>query len=100
MIDIQPDVKVRNTPVFDRTVTERRARPRVVIVGAGFGGLAAARELANADVDVLVINRTNYHGFWPCSTRWRPLDWSRSRLRTPCAQSCAATAMPIFSLLK
>ncbi|MBO9335358.1 MAG: NAD(P)/FAD-dependent oxidoreductase [Roseiflexus sp.] len=65
MIDIQPDVKVRNTPVFDRTVTERRARPRVVIVGAGFGGLAAARELANADVDVLVINRTNYHGFWP-----------------------------------
>jgi NADH dehydrogenase len=42
-----------------------RARPRVVIVGAGFGGLAAARELANADVDVLMINRTNYHGFWP-----------------------------------
>jgi NADH dehydrogenase len=65
MIDIQPDIKVRNTPVFDRTVTERRARPRVVIVGAGFGGLAAARELAGADVDVLMINRTNYHGFWP-----------------------------------
>ena len=65
MIDIQPDIKARNTPVFDRTVTERRARPRVVIVGAGFGGLAAARELAGADVDVLMINRTNYHGFWP-----------------------------------
>ncbi len=65
MIDIQPDVKVRNTPVFDRTATERRSRPRVVIVGAGFGGLAAARELADADVDILVINRTNYHGFWP-----------------------------------
>jgi NADH dehydrogenase len=65
MIDIQPDLKVRNTPVFDRTATERRARPRVVIVGAGFGGLAAARELANASVDVLMINRTNYHGFWP-----------------------------------
>jgi NADH dehydrogenase len=65
MIDIQPDIKARNTPVFDRTVTERRARPRVVIVGAGFGGLAAARELANASVDVLMINRTNYHGFWP-----------------------------------
>ncbi len=65
MIDIQPDIKGRNTPVFDRTVTERRARPRVVIVGAGFGGLAAARELADANVDVLMINRTNYHGFWP-----------------------------------
>ncbi|MGQ9549241.1 MAG: NAD(P)/FAD-dependent oxidoreductase [Roseiflexus sp.] len=65
MIDIQPDIEVRGTPVFDRAKVERRARPRVVIVGAGFGGLAAARELANADVDVLMINRTNYHGFWP-----------------------------------
>lgn len=41
------------------------ARLRVVIVGAGFGGLAAARMLAKAPVDVLLINRTNYHGFWP-----------------------------------
>jgi len=41
------------------------ARPRVVIVGAGFGGLNAARELAGKDVDVLVIDRNNYHGFWP-----------------------------------
>lgn len=41
------------------------ARPRVVIVGAGFGGLNAARTLANQDVDVLIIDRNNYHGFWP-----------------------------------
>jgi NADH dehydrogenase len=40
-------------------------RPRVVIVGAGFGGLHAARALAGADVDVLVLDRNNYHGFWP-----------------------------------
>ncbi|HMQ30554.1 MAG TPA: NAD(P)/FAD-dependent oxidoreductase [Chloroflexaceae bacterium] len=41
------------------------ARPRVVIIGAGFGGLNAARELGGKDVDVLVIDRNNYHGFWP-----------------------------------
>lgn len=41
------------------------ARPRVVIVGAGFGGLNAARTLGGKDVDVLVIDRNNYHGFWP-----------------------------------
>ncbi|MDW8404400.1 NAD(P)/FAD-dependent oxidoreductase [Chloroflexus sp.] len=41
------------------------ARPRVVIVGAGFGGLAAVRALAKAPVEVVLINRTNYHGFWP-----------------------------------
>lgn len=57
-----------NQPVTQDSYTFPRAttgRPRVVIVGAGFGGLAAARTLARADVDVLVINRTNYHGFWP-----------------------------------
>jgi NADH dehydrogenase len=42
-----------------------RTRPRVVIVGAGFGGLNAAKALGNRDVDVLLIDRNNYHGFWP-----------------------------------
>jgi NADH dehydrogenase len=40
-------------------------RPRVVIVGAGFGGLAAAKTLADADADVTVIDRHNYHLFQP-----------------------------------
>src|ERR687883_508078 len=40
-------------------------RPRVVVVGAGFGGLHVANKLARADVDVLVLDRNNYHGFWP-----------------------------------
>jgi NADH dehydrogenase len=40
-------------------------RPRVVIVGAGFGGLYAARTLANQDVDVLLIDRENFHTFTP-----------------------------------
>lgn len=40
-------------------------RPRVVIVGAGFGGLAAAKELADAPVDVVLVDRHNYHTFQP-----------------------------------
>lgn len=40
-------------------------RPRVVIVGAGFGGLIAARKLARADVDITIIDRTNHHLFQP-----------------------------------
>ncbi len=40
-------------------------RPRVVIVGAGFGGLWAARKFKNADVEVLIIDRNNYHTFLP-----------------------------------
>ncbi|MDP9073447.1 MAG: NAD(P)/FAD-dependent oxidoreductase [Actinomycetota bacterium] len=42
-----------------------RPRPRVVIVGAGFGGINAAKALAGASVDVTLIDRDNYHGFWP-----------------------------------
>ena len=40
-------------------------RPRVVIVGAGFGGLVAAKTLARAPVDVTLIDRQNYHCFQP-----------------------------------
>ncbi len=39
--------------------------PRVVIVGAGFGGLQAAQSLANSGADVLLIDRNNYHTFVP-----------------------------------
>ena len=41
------------------------ARPSVVIVGGGFGGLAAARALARAPVEVVLVDRTNHHLFQP-----------------------------------
>src|SRR5687767_12225971 len=41
------------------------ARPRVVIVGAGFGGLAAAKALARAPVEVTLVDRRNFHLFQP-----------------------------------
>jgi NADH dehydrogenase len=40
-------------------------RKRVVIIGGGFGGLAAARSLNHANVDITVIDRTNHHLFQP-----------------------------------
>ena len=39
--------------------------PRVVIIGAGFGGLQAAHALRNAPVDLTVIDRNNHHLFQP-----------------------------------
>lgn len=39
--------------------------PHVIILGCGFGGLAAARELAKADVRITLIDRSNHHLFQP-----------------------------------
>jgi NADH:ubiquinone reductase (H+-translocating) len=41
------------------------ANPKVVIIGGGFGGMYAARILANQPVDVTLIDRTNHHLFQP-----------------------------------
>jgi NADH dehydrogenase len=59
-----------------RQVTERRLHeepdmssphqlPRVVIIGAGFGGLEAAKALRHARVDLTVVDRRNHHCFQP-----------------------------------
>ncbi|MBC8053858.1 MAG: NAD(P)/FAD-dependent oxidoreductase [Sphingobacteriaceae bacterium] len=40
-------------------------KPRVVIVGGGFAGLKLARSLANADFQVVLIDKNNYHTFQP-----------------------------------
>jgi NADH dehydrogenase len=45
--------------------SQNGARHRVVVVGGGFGGLNVARALADADVDLTVVDRTNHHLFQP-----------------------------------
>lgn len=41
------------------------SKPRVVIIGGGFGGLALAQKLKKAPVDILLLDRHNYHTFQP-----------------------------------
>lgn len=45
-------------------MTDKR-KPVVIIVGAGFGGLSAARALASAEVEVVVVDQRNHHIFQP-----------------------------------
>ncbi len=46
-----------------RVSEQQQDQPRVVIVGAGFGGLEAAKALRYAPVQVTVIDRWNHHLF-------------------------------------
>jgi len=40
-------------------------KPRVVIIGGGFGGMNLAKSLRNTDVQVVLFDKQNYNGFWP-----------------------------------
>lgn len=40
-------------------------KPRVVIIGGGFGGINLAKKLKCEDFQVVMLDRQNYHGFWP-----------------------------------
>ena len=59
------------------------ARPHIVIVGAGFGGLAAAHGLAGAAVDVTVIDRRNYHLFQPLLYQVATAGLSPAQIASP-----------------
>src|SRR5687767_3633666 len=58
-------------------------RPRVVILGAGFGGLNAAMALSKAAVDVTVVDRRNYHLFQPLLYQVATAGLSPSQIATP-----------------
>jgi NADH dehydrogenase len=59
----QAEITRETTIPADMLPTQQR--PRVVIVGGGFGGLQAAKALGRAPVQVTVIDRNNYHLFQP-----------------------------------
>ncbi len=40
-------------------------RPHVIVIGGGFGGLNAVKALKHQDIDISLIDRRNYHLFWP-----------------------------------
>ena len=72
----------------DRRISGNRAaaatrRERVVIVGAGFAGLTAAKALAKAPVDLTVVDRRNYHLFQPLLYQVATAGLSPAEIATP-----------------
>ena len=58
-------------------------RPRIVIIGAGFAGLSAAKALAKAPADVTVVDRRNYHLFQPLLYQVATAGLSPADVATP-----------------
>src|SRR4051812_9835646 len=58
-------------------------RPRVIIIGSGFGGLYAARMLGRAEVDLTIIDRHNYHLFQPLLYQVATAALNPSDIATP-----------------
>ena len=58
-------------------------RARIVVIGAGFGGLAAAKTLGRADAEVIVIDRTNHHVFQPLLYQVATSVLSTGQIGTP-----------------
>src|SRR6516162_5418960 len=63
-----------------------RERKRVVIVGAGFAGIAAARALRRADVDVVLIDRRSHHIFQPLLYQVATATLSPAEIAAPIRQ--------------
>ena len=59
---VQREAPVQND---DPSASSRAARPRVVVIGGGFGGLEAVKKFKGEDVDVTLIDRSNHHLFQP-----------------------------------
>jgi len=59
------------------------ALPTIIIVGGGFGGLAAAKALRNAPADIVLIDRTNHHLFQPLLYQVATSVLSPSQIGTP-----------------
>ena len=62
---------------------ELAQRPKVVIVGAGFGGLSAAKALAKAPVHVTLIDRRNHHLFQPLLYQVATAGLAPTQIATP-----------------
>ncbi len=59
------------------------AQPRVIIVGGGFGGLAAAKALRKTTADIILIDRANHHLFQPLLYQVATAALTPSQIATP-----------------
>jgi NADPH-dependent 2,4-dienoyl-CoA reductase/sulfur reductase-like enzyme len=83
-LDTLADAQLRSEAAAVATHAERK--PRIVIVGGGFGGVAAARALRKSDAEVFLIDRRNHHIFQPLLYQVATAVLSPSEVAAPIRQ--------------
>ena len=83
-LDTSADAQLRSEAAAVATHAERK--PRIVIVGGGFGGVAAARALRKSDAEVFLIDRRNHHIFQPLLYQVATAVLSPSEVAAPIRQ--------------
>ncbi len=66
--------------------TSKNKRPRVVVIGGGFAGLNVVKKLRNAPVEIVLIDRRNYHLFQPLLYQVATAELDPSNIATPIRQ--------------
>ena len=80
MKDVDPSC---GCPIEAARRDELAGLPKVVIVGAGFGGLSAAKALSDAPVHVTLIDRRNHHLFQPLLYQVATAGLAPTQIATP-----------------
>lgn len=82
--DTSADAQLRSEAAA--VATHAKRKPRIVIVGAGFGGVAAARALRKSEAEVFLIDRRNHHIFQPLLYQVATAVLSPSEVAAPIRQ--------------
>src|SRR5258705_2865482 len=91
--DVRPQAsevaRPRDSENLPPTVATPKRRKRIVIVGGGFAGIAAARALKRCDADVVLIDRRNHHIFQPLLYQVATAVLAPSEIAAPIRQLAA-----------
>ena len=70
--------------------------PHVIILGVGFGGIGALKNLRDANIRITLIDKHDYHTFQPLPTRWRRKNslQNKSASHSRCASSPSECHLP------